>query len=145
MQIHELKPLTKSKKKKRVGRGGKRGTYSGRGMKGQKSRAGRKIKSQLREAILKFPKKRGLKFKKVTKREIIEVKLKDILEKFPEGGEITPKILEEKGLIEIPKSKKFFVKILGKEKINVPLKIKHCLVTQSAKESIINAGGTIKE
>lgn len=41
MQLHELKPKHKAKKKKRVGRGGKRGTFSGRGVKGQKARAGR--------------------------------------------------------------------------------------------------------
>lgn len=40
MQIHELQPKNKRKAKKRVGRGGKRGTFSGRGVKGQKSRAG---------------------------------------------------------------------------------------------------------
>ena len=39
MQIHELKPNHKRKTGKRIGRGGKRGTYSGRGVKGQKSRA----------------------------------------------------------------------------------------------------------
>ena len=38
MQLHQLKPIHKKKKPKTRGRGGKRGTYSGRGMKGQKSR-----------------------------------------------------------------------------------------------------------
>ena len=42
MQIHQLK-LNKRKSRKRVGRGGKRGTFSGRGMKGQKARSGAKI------------------------------------------------------------------------------------------------------
>ena len=36
MQLHQLKPIHKNRKSKRVGRGGKRGTYSSRGMKGQK-------------------------------------------------------------------------------------------------------------
>jgi large subunit ribosomal protein L15 len=35
MQIHELKPTHKTKSKKRIGRGGHKGTYSGKGMKGQ--------------------------------------------------------------------------------------------------------------
>jgi len=145
MQVHELKPSYKQKKKKRVGRGGKRGTYSGRGIKGQKARAGRKIKSQLREMVLKFPKKRGLKFKKVQQREIIEVKLKDIVKKLPQGGEVTPKKLMEMGLIKIPKSKKFYVKILSGEPISVPLRIRNCLVTQKVKDFVLKAGGTIKE
>ena len=39
MQIHELQaPVRKAKKT--IGRGGKRGTYSGRGCKGQKARSG---------------------------------------------------------------------------------------------------------
>jgi large subunit ribosomal protein L15 len=63
MQLHELKPIHKSKKRKRVGRGGKRGTFAGRGQKGQRSRAGRKMKPVVRELIKRYPKLRGYKFK----------------------------------------------------------------------------------
>lgn len=63
MQLHELKPKHKRKKRKRVGRGGKRGTYSGRGIKGQKARAGRRLKPVIRELIKRYPKLRGYKFK----------------------------------------------------------------------------------
>lgn len=59
MQLHELQPKHKLKKQKRIGRGGKRGTYSGRGIKGQKSRAGRKLKPAIREFIKRYPKLRG--------------------------------------------------------------------------------------
>ena len=38
MQLHENKPNYKRQSRKRVGRGGKRGTYCGRGRKGQKAR-----------------------------------------------------------------------------------------------------------
>ena len=41
MQLHQINPTFKKKSRKRVGRGGKKGTYSGRGMKGQKSRSGK--------------------------------------------------------------------------------------------------------
>ena len=51
MQLHTLKRKTKNKTKKRVGRGGKRGTYSGKGLKGQKSRAGKKIRPEIRDII----------------------------------------------------------------------------------------------
>lgn len=63
MQLHELKPNHKLKKTKRVGRGGKRGTYSGHGIKGQKSRAGRKMQPIIRNIIKRYPKLRGHKFK----------------------------------------------------------------------------------
>lgn len=61
MQLHEVRPITKNKSKKRIGRGGKRGTYSGRGMKGQKSRAGRKIRPAVRDLMQRTPKLRGAK------------------------------------------------------------------------------------
>ena len=69
MQLHEIKPIHKVKKPKRVGRGGKRGTYSGRGQKGQKSRAGHKMKPVVRELVKRYPKLRGYKFKARAKKQ----------------------------------------------------------------------------
>lgn len=43
MHIHTLSSNLPQKSRKRIGRGGKRGTYSGKGQKGQKSRSGAKI------------------------------------------------------------------------------------------------------
>ena len=43
MHIHTLSSNLSQKSRKRIGRGGKRGTYSGKGQKGQKSRSGAKI------------------------------------------------------------------------------------------------------
>ena len=59
MQINQLSPKHKEKRKKRIGRGGKKGTYSGKGMKGQRSRAGRKMAPIIRELIKRYPKLRG--------------------------------------------------------------------------------------
>ena len=59
MQLQELKPIHKKKQRKRVGRGGKRGTYAGRGLKGQRARAGRRLKPAIRELIKRYPKLRG--------------------------------------------------------------------------------------
>jgi len=56
MQIHTLTTEHKSKARTRIGRGGKRGTYSGKGQKGQKSRSGRKFRPIIKELILKQPK-----------------------------------------------------------------------------------------
>jgi large subunit ribosomal protein L15 len=60
MQLHQIKS-SKKRPKKRIGRGGKKGTYCGKGMKGQKSRAGAKIRPELRDFIKKIPKTRGYK------------------------------------------------------------------------------------
>ena len=67
MQLHDLKPTNKLKSKKRVGRGGKKGTYSGKGVKGQKSRAGRKLEPPIRGLIKRYHKLRGYKFNRSAK------------------------------------------------------------------------------
>ncbi|MFA7201907.1 MAG: uL15 family ribosomal protein [Candidatus Paceibacterota bacterium] len=59
MQLHELQPKTETRSKRRIGRGGKRGTTSGRGQKGQKARAGRNMRPGARDLVLRTPKKRG--------------------------------------------------------------------------------------
>ena len=76
MQLHKLKPNYKAKKRKRIGRGGKRGTYSGRGIKGQKSRAGGKLRPEMRDIIKKIPKKRGYRFKSIRENNSQIVNLK---------------------------------------------------------------------
>jgi len=64
MQLHQIQPITKRRIKRRVGRGGKRGTYSGRGGKGQTARAGAKVRPEIRDLIKKIPKIKGYRFKK---------------------------------------------------------------------------------
>jgi ribosomal protein L15 len=56
MQLHTLKRKTQRQTKQQVGRGSKRGKTSGRGQKGQTSRAGRKLRPEIREIIKKIPK-----------------------------------------------------------------------------------------
>jgi large subunit ribosomal protein L15 len=145
MQLHQLKPIHKSKKPKRVGRGGKRGTYSGRGIKGQKARAGRKLKPIIRELIKKYPKLRGYRQKLKIKNEKSKIINLEVLEKrFASGGRITPEVLLERKIIRKIKGRIPKVKILGKGEIRKPLIIEGCQISKSAKEKIEKAGGTIK-
>lgn len=142
MQLNELKPIHKKKERKRVGRGGKRGTYSGRGIKGQKARAGRKLKPIIREIIKRYPKLRGYRIK--TKKEKPTIINLEILEKkFISGEKVSPKILLKKKIISKIKGKIPQVKILGKGEIKKPLLIKGCLISKQAKEKIEKAGGKI--
>ena len=120
MQVHQLKPKTKRKKKKRVGRGGKRGTYSGRGMKGQKSRAGAKLKPAIREFIKRYPKLRGYRFKGKEKKVVI-VNIGDLEKRFKKDEKINPQALLKKGLISKMKGRIPTIKILGKGKITKKL------------------------
>ena len=107
MQAHQL---VKTKKvSRRVGRGGKRGTYSGRGIKGQKARAGRRIRPQIRDILKKMHKKRGYFFKSFREKPYV-VNIGDIDKKFnsPAGGgeKITIESLVKLGLLRAPKGKK---------------------------------------
>ena len=137
--IHQLKIEKKKKKKKRVGRGGKRGTYSGRGIKGQRARAGRKIKPQEKELLLRMPKLRGYKFNPL--REKPEVINLAVLEKHFEANEkVNLKTLKEKKLISKNIKR---VKILSKGVVSKPIIIEKLEVSTKAKESIEKAGGKI--
>ncbi len=145
MQLHELRPIHKKKSSKRVGRGGKRGTYSGRGMKGQKARSGRLLKPAIRELIKKYPKLRGYKFGRQAKNRGLAVLNLDILEKnFKEGEVVNPKTLSEKRLIRRTKGRIPQVKILGDGKIIKALTVEDCLISKQAKEKIEKANGLVK-
>ena len=143
MELYQLKPIHKKKRPKRVGRGGKRGTYAGRGIKGQKARAGRRLKPAIRELIKKYPKLRGYRFK--PKKEILAIVNIEVLEKkFKTGEIVNPKTLLEKKIIRRIKGRIPKVKILAKGKLTKALTIEGCLVSKSAEEIIKKAGGTIK-
>ena len=143
MQLHQLKPIHKGKKHKRIGRGGAHGFYSGKGAKGQKSRAGRKYKPIIRELIKRYPKLRGYKFKSLSQKPML-FNLEIIDKKFEASEKVSPQTLIEKKLMrkiggEMPK-----IKILGGGEIKKPLIFENCLVSKSAKEKIEKAGGEVK-
>ncbi len=144
MQLHQLKPKNKSKKRKRVGRGGKRGTYSGRGMKGQRSRSGRRFQPAIRELIKKYPKLRGYRFKPGKHGLSFVILNLDVLDKkFNAEETISPEVLLEKKIIRRIKGKTPKVKLLGEGDITKALTIKDCAVSKSAKQKIEKAGGKI--
>ena len=143
MQLHELKPIHKLKKRKRIGRGGKRGTYAGRGIKGQKARAGRRLKPVIRELIKKYPKLRGYRFKKGELGPVI-LNIETLEKKFQTGDLITPEVLLERKIIPRIKGRLPQVKILAKGKLTKSLTIENCLVSKKAKEIIEKAHGVVK-
>ena len=143
MQIHQLKPTHKNKGKKRVGRGGKKGTYSGRGMKGQKSRAGRKMVPIIRELIKKYPKLRG--YRSFVFDDYSAVVNLDVLEKTSKNGEIiSPENLIKKGIVSKIKGRAPGIKILGNGKLTKKFVIENCKLSKSAREAVEKAGGTIR-
>jgi large subunit ribosomal protein L15 len=133
------------KKKKRRGRGGKKGNYSGRGIKGQKARAGRKIRPAERDIILKLPKLRGIKFKPLKEKPYV-VNLEDINEKFNENEVVNKETLVQKKVLKIRKSDKNpKIKILARGKLDKKLIFSsELLFSNKAKEEILKSGSVIQ-
>jgi len=147
MQLHELKPIHKLRKSKRVGRGGKRGAFSGRGLKGQRARAGRRFKPVIRELIKRYPKLRGHRQKHKAQSSNLKTAILnlEVLEKKLSAGEkVTPEVLLVKKIISKMKGRVPEVKILGQGQLTKVLAIEGCKVSKQAKEKIEKAGGTIK-
>ena len=143
MQIHQIKRTHTWKKIKRVGRGATRGTYSGRGIKGQKARAGRKMRPEMRDIIKKIHKKRGYAFSSFRdKPAIVNV---GGLNVFAHGDAITPRSLFKQKLVRMERGVLGRVKILGTGELNKKLSISGCIVSASAKVKIEKAGGTIQK
>ena len=141
MQIHNLKPKTKIKKSQRVGRGGKRGTYSGKGGKGQTAHGGRKIPAELKEQILRLPKLRGAT-NQTKKINVFEIQLKTLVQKCPNDFKVNLESLRKLKLL--PKRITQF-KIIGKTSpFDKKLFLKDCKITNSAKGLIEKAGGKVE-
>lgn len=144
MQNHTLKRNTPNKKSKRVGRGGKHAKTSGRGTKGQNARAGHKKRPEIRDFIKRLPKLRG-RGKNINtsiQTKPTAISLSTIDKVFKAGDTVSPSSLLQNGLVErvsgiLPK-----VKILGGT-TDKKLKIENCLVSNSAKEIIEKAGGSV--
>lgn len=142
MQIHELKRKTKLKKSVSVGRGGKRGKTSGRGTKGQKARAGHKIRPEWRDIIKRLPKLRGYSFKSF-KEKPMPVNVATIELAFGVGETVSPETLAEKGIIEKRNGKMPAVKILADGDITKAVNVSGCAMSAGARSKIEKAGGKI--
>ena len=141
-----LSPAAGSKKdRKRIGRGNGsgHGTYSGKGCKGQKSRAGNKVRPGFEGGqlplIKRLPRKRG--FTNIFRVEY-EVVNTSSLNVFEAGSEVTADKLVEVGII---KNTKKPLKILSRGDLNQPLTVKADKFSAAAKAKIEACGGTAVE
>jgi len=124
-----------TQKRKRVGRGNAsgHGTYSTRGLKGQKSRSGVSGLKRLgmKKQLLQIPKKRGF-MSLQPKNQVISIKT--INENYQDNDVVSPETLREKDLI---KSVDLPVKILGKETLTLKgLKFEKVKMSAAVKETI---------
>lgn len=158
MDLSNLQPNTPRKSVKRVGRGGKRGTYSGGGTKGQKSRAGAGVKPGFRGGDNRiwqlFPKQRGASKKpggKGPHKKHRYFRLRQdkpavlnlgFFNQFSESDIISPRSLKEKGLIGNENEKK--IKILGGGELKRKLNFEGFDFSKSARSKVLKVGGAIK-
>jgi large subunit ribosomal protein L15 len=152
LNLHSLAPAQPRKDRKRVGRGlgSGKGRYSGRGIKGQKSRAGSHalpagFEGGQMPIDMRLPKLRGNTsadampigpFRTYSQ----PVNLRDLEARFDAGADVTPDTLVAKGLL---KNTKVDVKILGSGELTKQLSVTAHGFSKSAREKIEAAGGSI--
>jgi len=146
MKLHARTPI-RAKRLQRIGRSGKRGSYSGRGVKGQHSRSGRRIRPAERDIILKIPKMRGFRNKPKADAPIVFnlSKLSERLKRHAKAGvvlEVNHTVLKTVKLLK--KDYKRPVKLLGTGEIAFPIAVTGFEVSASAKEKIEKAGGSVR-
>lgn len=142
MKLHELKPK-RAVRLQRIGRSGKRGSYSGRGQKGQRSRSGHRIRPAERDILLKIPKMRGFRNKPKDVAPAV-INLNTLAKKFAKssGAVIDRASLREVGLIK--KDYKGKIKVLGSGEISFPATFSGLELSTAAKAKVAKAGGMVK-
>jgi large subunit ribosomal protein L15 len=151
LNLSNLKPAQKRVDRKRVGRGlgSGKGRYSGRGIKGQKSRSGsHKMRAGFEGGqmplYMRVGKQRGATSKDAMPigpfRTFTQpVNLRDLERVFAEGDTVNVESLVEKGLV---KNTKADVKILGQGDLTKKLSVTAHAFSESAREKITAAGGS---
>ena len=144
MREHELRaPAGARKRRRRVGRGNSsgRGTYAGKGMKGQKSRSGPGLGAAFEggqlSLVKRLPHKRG--FKNPFRIEYEPVNLSRLMD-LPAGADVNPETLRELGIV---RSLRKPIVILADGEIEQPLTVRVHRVSRTAREKIEAAGGVI--
>ncbi|MBW1726999.1 MAG: 50S ribosomal protein L15 [Deltaproteobacteria bacterium] len=144
MKLNELSPPKGSRRpRKRVGRGvgSGKGKTAGRGTKGYNSRSGGGVRPGFEGGQMPLHRrlpKRG--FTNIFKKKIAVINIRD-LSKFESGSIVDEAALVRVGLI---KGRRDGIKLLGHGDIETPLTIKINMLSKSAKEKIIQAGGKVE-
>jgi large subunit ribosomal protein L15 len=152
MNLSNLQPAQQRVDRKRVGRGpgSGKGKYSGRGIKGQKSRSGsHKMRAGFEGGqmpiYMRIGKLRGSTSKDAMpvgpfRTSTVPVNVRDLV-RFEAGDEVTPETLVAKRLI---KNTKTDVKLLGVGEVTMKLTVRVHGISAVAREKIEAAGGTVE-
>jgi large subunit ribosomal protein L15 len=152
LNLSNLKPAQPRKDRKRIGRGlgSGKGRYSGRGLKGQKSRSGSHkmrpgFEGGQNPLYMRLGKQRGPYSKDAMpmgphRTSTQPVNVGSLEERFDAGAEVTPETLVEKGLIRHTRTD---VKLLGQGELTKTLSITVHAASASAREKVEAAGGSL--
>ena len=139
-QLNNLAPLTK--KRKRVGRGGKLGVTSGKGSKGQKARSGGYVRCDFeggQMALTRRIPKRGFNNARF-RDDVVIINIAALEKHFENGAEVTRAVLVDKGLIKGTG----LLKILGGSELSKKLTVTADKFSKTAEQSIKAAGGEVR-
>ncbi|OHA01464.1 MAG: hypothetical protein A3H71_02315 [Candidatus Sungbacteria bacterium RIFCSPLOWO2_02_FULL_48_13b] len=142
MQLHTLSRNHPYRKSRQIGRGGKRGTTAGRGTKGQKARAGHKIRPQIRDFIKRLPKLRGFKFHSI-QANTQALTLASLEKHFSNGETVEREALIKKGLVFRRHGALPPIKIVGNQ-IGKKLSIIGIEASRPARAAIEKVGGSVR-
>jgi len=152
LNLSNLQPAQQRVDRKRVGRGpgSGKGKFSGRGVKGQKSRSGsHKMRAGFEGGqmpiYMRIGKLRGSTSKDAMpvgpfRTSTVPVNVRDLV-RFEAGDEVTPETLVAKRLI---KNTKTDVKLLGVGEVTMKLTVRVHGISATAREKIEAAGGTVE-
>jgi large subunit ribosomal protein L15 len=152
LNLSNLKPAQARKDRKRIGRGlgSGKGRYSGRGLKGQKSRSGSHkmrpgFEGGQNPLYMRLGKQRGPYSKDAMpmgphRTSTQPVNVAALEERFDAGAEVTPETLVEKGLV---RNTRVDVKLLGQGDLSKKLSITVHAASASAREKVEAAGGSL--
>jgi large subunit ribosomal protein L15 len=151
LNLSNLSPAQPRKSRKRVGRGqgSGKGRYSGRGLKGQKSRSGsHKMRAGFEGGqmplAMRLPKLRGSTSKDAMpvgpfRTATQPVNVRD-LERFDAGSDVTPELMLAQGLVS---NTRVDIKVLGDGELTKKLTVTAHRFSAGAKEKIEKAGGKV--
>ena len=151
LNLSNLSPAQAREDRKRVGRGmgSGKGRYSGRGIKGQKSRSGsHKMRAGFEggqtNIYMRIGKLRGATSKDAMpigpfRTFTVPVNV-GALDAFDDGAEVTPEALVERGVI---KNTKTDVKLLGDGELKKKLTVRVHAISATARKKVEGAGGTV--
>ncbi len=152
LNLSSLKPAQERKDRKRIGRGlgSGKGRYAGRGIKGQKSRAGSHAMRAGFEGGQMPLYMRTAKLRGNTSADAMPigpfrtytqpVNLRDLEGRFEAGEAVTPESLKAKGLI---RSLRKDVKLLGVGELTKKLEITVHAASRTARDKVESSGGTL--